>query len=76
MNTLKALSTLFALLLFSLVLHPAASHAAEPMIAAGNSFSLALKEDGTVWAWGKSSGGQRGDGSRDWGIQWVKGVAK
>ncbi len=28
-------------------------------IAAGNSFSLALTSDGSVWAWGYGSGGQR-----------------
>jgi alpha-tubulin suppressor-like RCC1 family protein len=30
-------------------------------IAAGNSFSLALKDDGTVWAWGYDGNGQLGD---------------
>lgn len=36
-------------------------------IAAGNEFSLALADDGTVWAWGRDDGGQLGDGlySRD-----------
>jgi alpha-tubulin suppressor-like RCC1 family protein len=32
-------------------------------IAAGSSHSLALKEDGTVWAWGYNSDGQLGDGT-------------
>jgi alpha-tubulin suppressor-like RCC1 family protein len=32
-------------------------------IAAGGHFSLALKSDGTVWAWGHNSWGQLGDGT-------------
>ena len=32
-------------------------------IAAGGSFSLALKDDGTVWAWGNNWFGQLGDGT-------------
>ena len=32
-------------------------------LAAGDSHSLALKSDGTVWAWGSNSYGQLGDGS-------------
>ena len=31
-------------------------------ISAGANFSLALKKDGTVWAWGINSAGQLGDG--------------
>jgi alpha-tubulin suppressor-like RCC1 family protein len=33
------------------------------VIAAGGSFSLALKDDGTVWAWGNNWFGQLGDGT-------------
>jgi alpha-tubulin suppressor-like RCC1 family protein len=33
-------------------------------VAAGWYHSLALREDGTVWAWGRNSEGQVGDGSR------------
>jgi alpha-tubulin suppressor-like RCC1 family protein len=33
-------------------------------IAAGSGFSLALKHDGTVWAWGANWSGQLGDNSR------------
>lgn len=32
-------------------------------VAAGNKFSLALKEDGTVWAWGYNERGQLGNGT-------------
>ena len=34
-----------------------------PGVAAGGSYSLALKADGTVWAWGENSYGQLGDGT-------------
>ena len=33
-------------------------------IAAGSSHSLALKDDGTVWAWGYNFDGQLGDGTK------------
>ncbi|WAM36264.1 RCC1 domain-containing protein, partial [Caldicellulosiruptor acetigenus] len=32
-------------------------------IAAGDNYSLALKKDGTVWAWGNNSSGQLGNGT-------------
>ena len=35
----------------------------EPMIAASGSHTLALKSDGTVWAWGGNSDGQLGNGT-------------
>ena len=34
-----------------------------PKIAAGGSHTVALKNDGTVWAWGNNSSGQLGDGT-------------
>ncbi|MBQ3463772.1 MAG: hypothetical protein IJH36_11855, partial [Clostridia bacterium] len=35
----------------------------EPVIAAGRDFSVALRGDGTVWAWGLNDMGQLGDGT-------------
>src|SRR5882672_170511 len=32
-------------------------------VAAGNSHTLALKADGTLWAWGENHGWQLGDGT-------------
>jgi len=32
-----------------------------PMVAAGSSYSLALRADGTVWAWGRNESGQLGN---------------
>jgi len=37
----------------------------EPMISAGRSYTLALKNNGTVWAWGINNVGQLGDGTRE-----------
>jgi len=34
-------------------------------ISAGNGYTIALKKDGTVWAWGLNYDGQLGDGTRD-----------
>jgi alpha-tubulin suppressor-like RCC1 family protein len=34
-------------------------------VAAGRYFSLALRDDGTVWAWGQNSYGQLGIGNKD-----------
>ena len=41
----------------------AAAGETTPMIAAGGSHSMALKSDGTVWAWGYNLFGQLGDNS-------------
>jgi len=35
------------------------------MISAGGHFTLALKEDGTVWAWGRNEDGELGVGTYD-----------
>ena len=41
-------------------------------LAAGSSHSLALKDDGTVWAWGTNESGQLGDGTNANSTQPVK----
>ncbi|MBR0088939.1 MAG: hypothetical protein IJP94_03750, partial [Clostridia bacterium] len=38
---------------------------ADPMVVSGDDFTVALKSDGTVWAWGANTYGQLGYGFRD-----------
>ena len=40
-----------------------AAEAVTPKIAAGNGHTVAVKSDGTLWAWGSNSSGQLGDGT-------------
>jgi alpha-tubulin suppressor-like RCC1 family protein len=42
---------------------PVSAAKVTPMVAAGWSHSLALKNDGTVWGWGWNEYGQLGDGT-------------
>ena len=35
----------------------------DAMVAAGREYSVALKDDGTVWAWGRNDFGQLGNGT-------------
>ena len=51
--------------LYAAILLAASAHAlaATPAIVAGNMHSLALKADGSVWAWGRNDNGQLGDGT-------------
>jgi len=50
-----------ALILLLLLLMTQAAMA----VTAGGFYTLAIKSDGTLWAWGKNSEGQLGDGSND-----------
>jgi alpha-tubulin suppressor-like RCC1 family protein len=63
----KILNGLLTLLLIFTVLLSAGFQKAEagvsPVITAGDLQSLALKSDGTVWAWGRNNVGQLGDGT-------------
>ena len=43
--------------------NPATGVIVTPRIAAGEYYSIALKPDGTVWAWGRNINGQLGDGT-------------
>lgn len=60
----KALSLLLSVvLMLAVVPFPtSAAFSTEPMVSAGTDFTLALKEDGTVWAWGSNSWGQMATG--------------
>jgi uncharacterized repeat protein (TIGR01451 family) len=44
-------------------------------IAAGNSHTTAVRNDGTVWAWGLGSQGQLGDGSSGTSLNTVRAIA-
>jgi len=46
-----------------LLLIPLSGNAATASVAAGASHTVALKQDGTVWAWGGNQFGQLGDGT-------------
>ncbi|WP_272946193.1 chitobiase/beta-hexosaminidase C-terminal domain-containing protein [Geobacter sp. OR-1] len=50
-------------LLCWLIISGSASANVFPRITAGDSHTVALKTDGTVWAWGKNNSGQLGNGS-------------
>ena len=68
-KTRKSVSLLLAVALAfgALALIPlsvtSAAFTTTPMIAAGSNHNLALRSDGTVWAWGNNSDGQLGDGT-------------
>ena len=57
------LSASCCLLFISLLLCSNVQAAATPQIAAGSEHTVALKSDGTLWAWGANWQGQLGDGT-------------
>ena len=64
----RYLSLLLATLLFLAMALPAtvaaeAEFSTTPMVSAGRGHTLALRADGTVWAWGHNEHGQLGDGT-------------
>ncbi len=62
----KYLSLIFSLLFIFIVQFAEIANAASPQIAAGSSHTIALRVDGTVWAWGYNYYGQLGDGTTTW----------
>jgi len=66
-STLLAAALIVALLAMSIVpltqSKVSAATSTEPMLAVGAWHSLALKNDGTVWAWGNNDYGQLGNGT-------------
>lgn len=66
----RSFCTMLAMLMILTIFPSATAESAtefrtEPMIAAGQSHTVALKHDGTVWAWGWNEFGELGGGTSD-----------
>ena len=59
MSILIAVAAMLAILIA-----PALASAVTPQVAAGGSHTLAIKSDGTLWAWGYNVYGQLGLGNK------------
>ena len=66
----KTSMVIWGFLLVSLFGISSAQAAKVTAVAGGESHSAALKDDGTVWAWGANGSGQIGDGNVGDGIQY------
>ena len=58
----KKIFLFLLIFLLSLLIYDNAS-AIDPQIAAGSGHTVAIKRDGTLWAWGYNGDGQLGDGT-------------
>ena len=65
-------------IIFSIVMlvtaHTASWASTTPMVAGGYNHTIALKSDGTVWAWGLNDSGQLGDGTAGYSATPVQAV--
>ncbi len=60
-NRLSLISVIFSLALP--IMAPGVADAVQPKIAAGQSHTVLVRSDGTLWAWGDNRQGQLGDGT-------------
>ncbi|MBI5561616.1 MAG: hypothetical protein HY894_01995, partial [Deltaproteobacteria bacterium] len=63
MATTRRLVFFFLAVFLSFAAESSAKAGPTPMASAGNSYTVALRSDGTLWAWGANNSGQIGDGT-------------